>query len=74
MGPQLISKAVEVIFMPVYRCQDFYCGQAGGCTGFTRGSTRGPRGPKKERQKGGGHYRARGGGVGHHELLIYCSR
>ena len=34
--------------MPVYRCPDFHCGRAYGRTGgLTRGSTRGPRGPKK---------------------------
>ena len=33
---------IHEAFMPVYRCPDFHC--AGGST---RGSTRGPRGPKK---------------------------
>ena len=35
---------IREAYMPVYRCPDFHCGQAGG---FTRGRTRGPRGPKK---------------------------
>ena len=41
---------IHEAYMPVYRCQDFYCGRAGECTGFTRGSTRGPRGPKNVNQ------------------------
>ena len=36
---------IHEAYMPVYRCPDFHC--AGG-RGFTRGSTRGPRGPKKD--------------------------
>ena len=35
---------IHEAYMPVYRCPDFHC--AGG-RGSTRGSTRGPRGPKK---------------------------
>ena len=34
---------IHEAYMPVYRCPDFHC--AGG-RGSTRGSTRGPRGPK----------------------------
>ena len=34
--------------MPVYRCPDFHCVRAGGST---RGSTRGPRGPKNTTTK-----------------------
>ena len=35
---------IHEAYMPVYRCPDFHCVRAGGST---RGSTRGPRGPKK---------------------------
>ena len=33
---------IHEAYMPVYRCPDFHC------AGSTRGSTRGPRGPKKD--------------------------
>ena len=35
---------IHEAYMPVYRCPDFHCVRAGGST---RGSTRGPGGPKK---------------------------
>ena len=35
---------IHEAYMPVYRCPDFHCVVRAG--GFTRGSTRGPRGPK----------------------------
>ena len=34
---------IHEAYMPVYRCPDFHCGRV---YWFTRGSTRGPRGPK----------------------------
>ena len=37
---------IHEAYMPVYRCPDFHC--AGG-RGSTRGSTRGPRGPKNRK-------------------------
>ena len=36
---------IHEAYMPVYRCPDFHCVVRTG--GSTRGSTRGPRGPKK---------------------------
>ena len=37
---------IHEAYMPVYRCPDFHCVVRTG--GSTRGSTRGPRGPKNE--------------------------
>ena len=38
---------IHEAYMPVYRCQDFWRVRAGlRVGGLTRGSTRGPRGPK----------------------------
>ena len=40
---------IREAYMPVYRCPDFYRVGAGvQVNGLTRGSTRGPRGPKNK--------------------------
>ena len=39
---------IHEAYMPVYRCPDFHC--AVRTYGPTRGSTRGPRGPKNHRK------------------------